>query len=288
METNPFIFPIFASLLLGLGVYLVVSTQYRPIVKWLGSRIDVYRGTYKGDFDALFMKVNLKKFAILHLALVVLIPLLILLLSGNLFFAFLLGILTFAAPKIHLSRQKKKRLERLNLQLLDGLGLVANALRAGLTLPQAFQNVANQMVPPINEEIQLMLREYKLGISFDAALKAMAQRVPTPNMEIFVSSILISRRTGGDIAEVLERMGESMKEIFRLEGKISALTSQGKAQGMVLGLLPFFLGVVLYFMDKTMILPLVTTPQGYAICMVIVLFWAIGIFFIWKIVNVEV
>ena len=285
---NGGIYLISASLLLGLGIYLAVSTHYREFARRFKGFYASYTAQHKKLFDALFMRVDMKRFAAMHLSACVLVPLGVYYLVGGPGIALLCVPLVYLAPRIRLARKDKQRKEQLNVQIMDALGLIANALKAGLTLPKAFESVARQMMPPISEELSLMLREYKLGIPIDRAMMNMSRRVGTTNMEIFISSIVIARRSGGDIAAVLEKMGESMKEIYRLEGKISALTSQGKAQGFVLGLLPFFLGVVLYFMDKNMILPLLTTPQGYAICGVIALFWAIGIFFIWKIVNVEV
>ncbi len=285
---NAGIYLISGSLLLGLGIFLAVSTHYADIARRLKSFYAAYTHRHKKLFDALFMRVEMKRFAVMHLSACALIPLAMYYLVGGVGIALLTAPLVYVAPKIHLARKEKQRKERLNVQIMDALGLIANALKAGLTLPQAFESVTQQMMPPISEELSLMLREYKLGLPIDGAMMNMSERVGTTNMELFISSIVSARRSGGDIAMVLEKMGESMKEIFRLEGKISALTSQGKAQGFVLGLLPFFLGVVLYFMDKNMIVPLLTTPQGYAICGVIALFWAIGIFFIWKIVNVEV
>ncbi len=282
------IYLISGSLLLALGIYLAVSTHYKEFERRLKSFYVSYAAQHKTLFDALFMRVDMKRFAVMHLSACALMPLGAYYLLNSTVLAVLSVPLVYMAPRFQMARKNKQRKEQLSVQIMDALGLIANALKAGLTLPKAFESVANQMMPPISEELSLMLREYKLGIPIDKAMLNMSERVGTTNMEIFITSIVIARRSGGDIAAVLEKMGESMKEIYRLEGKISALTSQGKAQGFVLGLLPFFLGVVLYFMDKNMILPLLTTPQGYAICGVILLFWAIGIFFIWKIVNVEV
>lgn len=285
---DPIVFVWIASLLVGVTVFVLALTRYRTFLAWFEGKKKNYLAYYREAFEFLFIRASLNRFAVMHLSMCILIPGLFYYLSGSLFLFLLTAPLVYIAPRFQLNRRKKKRLEQLNLQIMDALGLIANALKAGLTLPRAFDSVAVQMMPPISEEISLMLREYRLGIPLDAALTNMARRIPSTNMEIFISSILISRRSGGDIARVLEKMAEAMKEIFRLEGKINALTSQGRAQGFVLGLLPFFLGVILYFMDKNMILPLITTPQGYVICGIIAIFWMIGIFFIWKIVNVEV
>lgn len=282
------LYSIGASLLVGLACFIVTYTFFQFLVKKYISIKHAYIAEYSGIFESQFIQVDIKRFAVIHLSLCLLFPALIYLLTQKFLLAIIVTVITFLGPKIHMARKQKQRLERLDIQIMNALGLIGNALKAGLTLPQAFENVCQQMAPPISDEFKLLLREYKLGISFDEALSNFAKRIPSTNADTFVSSILTSRKSGGDIAEVLEKMADSMKEIFRLEGKIDALTSQGKAQGLVLGGLPFFLGLVLYYLDKTMIVPLLTTPEGYAICCVIVLFWAIGIFFIWKIINVEV
>lgn len=282
------ILSIAASVLFGFVCFLFMYVFFNAIyTRYLLYRTS-YMRKYKEIFDSLFMKVNLEKFATYHMILTLVIPVGIYFLTGKLFLAVLLGVVTYMAPRLRLMKLKRKRLERLDMQILNALGLIGNALKAGLTLSQAFNNVKEQMSPPISDEFSLILREYSFGIPFDTALMNFTKRVPSNNVDTFVSSILTSRKSGGDIAEVLEKMGDSMKEIFRLEGKIDALTSQGKAQAFVLGGLPFGFGLILYFIDPTMIVPLITTPQGYAICIVIGIFWAIGMFFIWKIINVEV
>jgi tight adherence protein B len=282
------VFAAAGSLLLGAAVFLLVRVHHEGIWRVCRRGYASYIAPYRLAFDRLFMPVHLPRFAVIHLGSAVALVLLAFLATGAVTLSAMLGALVYFLPRFVLWRREKKRRERLDLQVMDALGLVANALKAGLTLPQAFENAARQISPPISEELSLMLREYRLGVPLDDALENMSRRITSTNLSIFVSAILISRRTGGNVAEVLETMSSSMKEIFRLEGKIDAMTSQGKAQGLVLGMLPIALGVILYYLDPTMIVPLLTTPQGYAICSAIVVSWAIGLFFIWKIISVEV
>lgn len=198
------------------------------------------------------------------------------------------GLIGYFLPKIVLRLAKRKRLKKFDEQLVDGLTTLSNSLKAGFSLVQALEMLAREMNPPISQEFGLMLRENKLGIPLDKALQNMTERIPSNNLDLVVTSIVIARTAGGNLAEIFDQIATTVREISRLEGKIDALTAQGKLQGIVIGSLPLLLGYLIYLMDPSMMSTLWNDPIGWGIIGVIVLFEAIGAFFIWKIVSIDI
>ncbi|MFC1850988.1 type II secretion system F family protein [candidate division CSSED10-310 bacterium] len=198
------------------------------------------------------------------------------------------GIVGFFIPKAVLKIAKNKRLKRFDSQLVDGLSTLSNSLKAGFSLVQALEMLAREMNPPISQEFGLMLRENKLGIPLDKALMNMTERIPSNNLELVVTSIIIARTAGGNLAEIFDQIASTVREISRLEGKIDALTAQGKLQGWILGSLPVALGYLIYVLDEEMMSTLWVDPLGWGIIGIIVLFETIGGFFIWRIVSIDI
>jgi len=196
--------------------------------------------------------------------------------------------LGYFIPKAFLMATAKKRAEKLELQLIDALHVLANSVSAGLTLTQACEVVVKQLTPPVSQEFGLLVNENRLGVPLDQAMENMAKRIKSNNFDLLVTSIVIARQTGGNIAEIFKQLAESIKEIMRLEGKVKALTAQGKMQGFVLGGLPFGITAIMYGISPEMISPLFTTVQGSFILVLAFIFWAIGIYLVRKVINVDI
>jgi len=210
------------------------------------------------------------------------------LLFDSVLFLILFGILGYFLPKMFLYYTARKRAEKLEVQLVDALYVLANSVSAGLTLPQACEVVSKQLMPPVSQEFALLVNEIRLGVPFDKALENMAERLKSNNFDLLVTAILISRQTGGNISEIFKKLAESIKEIMRLEAKIKALTAQGRMQAVVLGGMPFALAVVLASISPDLMQPLFNTPQGTFILFIAAIFWLLGIFFLRKVINVDI
>lgn len=203
-------------------------------------------------------------------------------------FTIIAGIIGYFIPRIILRIAKNKRLKKFDEQLVDGLSTLSNSLKAGFSLVQALEMLAREMNPPISQEFGLMLRENKLGVPLDKALQNMTERIPSNNLDLVVTSIVIARTAGGNLAEIFDQIASTVREISRLEGKIDALTAQGKLQGLVIGSLPIGLGYLIYLLDPEMMGTLWEDPIGWGIIGIIVLFEVIGGFFIWKIISIDI
>src|SRR3954454_25247126 len=148
----------------------------------------------------------------------------------------------FFLPIIMVKHYRKPRIKKFNVQLVDALQAMANAFKAGLTFPQAIEHVAREAMPPLSQEFGLFVKEVKLGVPLEEALINMAKRVGSDDLELTVTSTNIARQLGGNMAEMFETISATIRERFRLEGKIAALTSQGKLQGWIVASLPLWIG----------------------------------------------
>src|SRR5262249_4864661 len=147
----------------------------------------------------------------------------------------------FSLPWIWLLWKRKKRLAKFAAQLPDALELVARALRAGHSLAAGMHVVAEEMPAPIADEFGRVFEEQNLGVPIEDSLRHLADRVPNLDLRFFVTSVCIQRQTGGDLAEILDKIGYVVRERFRILGQVKALTGEGRLSGVVLIALPFAL-----------------------------------------------
>lgn len=209
------------------------------------------------------------------------------LLSQDVFWALLLGMGGLVAPKIFLNNLKAKRLKQLNFQIGDALITIANSLRAGFGFMQAMDLVSKEMPDPIAAEFRRALREIQLGATMDYALLTMAQRVQSEDLDLVVTAVLVQRQVGGNLAEVLENISETIRDRIRLAGEIKTLTAQGKISGIIIGLLPICLFVILFLINRDYALILFKHQVGLVLIASGFISQAIGFILIKRIVNIE-
>ena len=194
----------------------------------------------------------------------------------------------FFLPMLMVKHYRKRRIKKFNVQLVDALQAMANAFKAGLTFPQAIEHVAREAMPPLSQEFGLFVKEVKLGVPLEEALINMAKRVGSDDLELVVVSTNIARMLGGNMAEMFETISTVIRERFRLEGKIDALTSQGKLQGWIVASMPAVLGMVLNAMRPDLMEPMMDHIFGYILVTVIAIMELLGILIIRRIVNIDI
>ncbi len=194
----------------------------------------------------------------------------------------------FFLPIILVKHYRKRRIKKFNVQLVDALQAMANAFKAGLTFPQAIEHVAREAMPPLSQEFGLFVKEVKLGVPLEEALINMAKRVGSDDLELVVVSTNIARQLGGNMAEMFETISTVIRERFRLEGKIDALTSQGKLQGWIVASMPAVLGMVLNSMRPDLMEPMMNHIFGYILVTLIAIMEVLGILIIRRIVNIDI
>ncbi len=194
----------------------------------------------------------------------------------------------FFVPMILVKHYRKRRIKKFNNQLVDALQAMANAFKAGLTFPQAIEHIAREAQPPLSQEFSLFVKEIKLGVPLEEALVNMGKRVGSDDLELVVVSTNIARQLGGNMAEMFETISSTIRERFRLEGKIDALTAQGKLQGWIVASMPAVLGVVLNSMRPDLMQPMLNHLFGYALVALICVMEALGVLLIRRIVNIDI
>ncbi len=200
----------------------------------------------------------------------------------------LMGLLGFMGPILFVKWYRAKRMRMFNTQLVDALQAMANAFKAGLTFPQAIEYVAKEAPNPLGQEFSLFVKEVKLGVQLEDALVNMAERVKSDDLELVVVSTNIARQLGGNMAEMFETISATIRERFRLEGKIAATVAQGKMQGWVVAMMPLALVVLLNFMRPDLMEPMLDHLFGVILVIMIIIAELLGIFIIRKIVNIDI
>lgn len=192
------------------------------------------------------------------------------------------------APKIYVKRKLKKRIEKLEDQLLDTLTMLSGALKAGLSLPQAFEVVLEDMASPMKEELEQILNLNRLGQPMEEALERLVQRVPTENVEILVTSVVTLSETGGNLAEAFDSIVNTINERERVREKIKSMTALGEYQGLIAALSPIVFIGLLYFMNPDIAMSLLNTVPGWIILGIAITLDILGYFLMKKIATIKV
>jgi len=195
--------------------------------------------------------------------------------------------MAYWGPEIYIIFLRRRRRAEFGEQLVDGLVLMANGLHSGFTLQQAIDMLIEEMPAPISQEFDLIRREYRVGVELDEALKNCVKRTKDEDLALVVTAIQITRQLGGNLAEVFGRIVAMVRERKVLKGKADALTSEGKMQAIVVGLLPYGFMFAMTKVNPDLMQLMWTTLPGI-ICLVgVVLLDAIGYLWVLKIANVE-
>lgn len=193
-----------------------------------------------------------------------------------------------ALPNLLLRRAQVRRLHAFNAQIADALVIMANTLRAGFGFLQAMEVVRREMPPPISKEFGQALAEMNLGIPTEEALMNLARRIKSDDLELVITAVVIQRTVGGNLASILDTIAETIRERVRIKGEIRALTAQGRISGLIIGLLPVGLALLLFFISPGYLSFLWSTPTGLTLAGVAVGAEILGALAINKIVNIKV
>jgi tight adherence protein B len=204
------------------------------------------------------------------------------------FLAPLAGIAVFFVVFMVVLFLRRRRLNKFASQLPDALELVARALRAGHSLQAGMHVVGEEMPLPIAEEFGRVYEEQNLGISMEDSLLGVCERIPNLDLRFFVTSVLIQRQTGGDLAEILDKIGYVVRERYRILGQVKALTGEGRLSGVVLIALPFVLFLVMLHIKPDYVSKLWTHPLGVKMSIFGIVTQILGAIVIKKIVNIKV
>jgi tight adherence protein B len=174
--------------------------------------------------------------------------------GGRLVLAVALGVLGYMLPPIYVRNRKNRRLRSFNAQLADTIQLLSSALRSGYSLLQAMELVAREGPAPVNGEFERVVREVGLGLSPEEALANLVRRMQSDDLELMVTAINVQREVGGNLAEVLDSIANTIRERVKLKGEIRVLTAQQQYSGYIIGLLPVGLSLILFIINPSYML----------------------------------
>jgi tight adherence protein B len=200
----------------------------------------------------------------------------------------LVGLLLGSVPLLWVLLRRRKRLRAFAAQLPDALEMIARSLRAGQSLGFGMSMISTEMGSPIAKEFGRVFEEQNLGIPMEDTLDGLTNRIPNLDLKFFVTAVVLQRQTGGDLAEILDKIGSLIRERFRIWGQVQALTGEGRLSGVVLLALPVVLFLAVYQLNPGYISLLFTDPLGKKMLGVAIFMQIIGALVIRKIVNIKV
>lgn len=228
------------------------------------------------------------EFFVISLGTMLLITVIFLLLSaGNIFMGLIGLVIGYLIPHIILNMKISSRIKAFNAQIADSLVLISSSLRSGYSFMQSIEMVGKEMEPPISVEFYRVLREINLGVTTDDAMNRMASRINSPDLDLVVTAVLVQRQVGGNLAEILDNIANTIRERVKIKGHVRTLTAQGRMSGVIIGLLPIVLCVIIFLINPDYIYPLFTQPIGQMMICLAIVAEIIGMLFIRDIVNIR-
>lgn len=198
------------------------------------------------------------------------------------------GVLGTWLPVKFLAFKKRRRIAKFEKQLPEALELLARGLKAGHAFVAGLQLVAEEMPSPIGPEFFITFKEQNHGLDLNDALLNLCRRVDLQDLRFFTTAVMIQRETGGNLADILDKIAALIRERFKLRNQVKALTAEGRLSGIVLTLLPVATALGLLFMNPSYIMLLWQTPKGRMMAMIAMVFQALGIYSIHRIVKIKV
>ena len=196
--------------------------------------------------------------------------------------------LSYLGPHwVELSRERKRK-ATFDAKILDLTMGLANAMKAGMALPQALEKVSEQLGGVMRDEITVMLREYRLGMGMTDSIDRLVERMPCEDMRLLSSAVRLSTQTGGSLVDVMEQLVDTIRNRTEFQQKLKTLTAQGKFEAMAMASAPLAAFVLLYLCQPDLMQPLVTTTKGWIAIGIALVLEIIGFVVIKKIVTIEV
>jgi tight adherence protein B len=282
-------------IIIGISVFVYTYVNSMKLFSWVDEQTYGSRDYIMKKFEVMFIEIEPHKITI-----------------GLIFMSFGLGIITFSViallgklilacvagvfvlivgwkiPRPIVNFFEKKRTKLYQLQMVDALNLLANGLRAGLTMPQAIGMVVDEMPAPVSQEFNLVLQQAKIGVPLDEALENLKKRVYTEDNEMFVTSVNILRETGGNLAETFDTIVLVIRERVRLQLKIDTYVASGRIQAYIIGAMPFLMMLMFGSGDPDYFPMLFGTALGIVALLVICGMVALGMWIILKIIDIKV
>jgi tight adherence protein B len=268
-----------------LCAWLLIASRAQD---YLDNYKETFTNTASGNMADMFLFVDPNMLFMMNIVAIAILPSLTWLVFRDIPSTSAVLVIVILLPSMFYKSMRKKRLKRFEVQLPDGLTMVSGSMRAGASLNIALESLVKEMPAPLSQEFELFLKEQRLGVDFDDSMTKMEERIPLQDFAMLVTALRINREVGGNLAETMETLAQTLRLKASMEGKIDSLTAQGKLQGIVMTGLPVLLGVLLNIMEPEAMSKLWTTTIGWAILALIIVMLAMGYFMIRKITSIDV
>jgi len=276
-----------ALVMLLAAVVIGIRAMYEDLSQWWLRRIHTYASWLTMEFESMFEAMTIDR-AYRFITITILGSFAFGLLLGGIFAAFIFAAAGYFIPWVIVTYLHHRRLGNIDDQLVDALLLMANALKAGLSLQQALELVAREMKPPISDEFGRLIKEIHLGRLTDDALRRFAERVPLEDVRLAVDSILTLRETGGNLSETFQVIAHTIVERTKVQGKIKAMTAQGMSQGILICLFPIVMMLLFTFIDPNYMRPFFHSALGLLMLVAVFILDGAGLWLMFKLVKVDV
>lgn len=279
--------------LVGITVFVVAYLWSDRVINWLHRRSLGQREEVLRLLELMFVETDRRRVTLMMLsasfgfgALVFLVfwpNLLLGTIAGG-----VITMLMWSVPKLLVQSMYERRCSAFVNQMIDGMTIMANGVKAGLSVQQSMERVADNMPNPMSQEFGLVLSQMRLGRSMQDSLNDLGMRIPRPDVQMFVTAVNILQETGGNLAETFQTIVYTVRERQKVEKKIEALTAQGLTQGIIITCVPFALLVVFFFVDPGYVRPMFTTTLGWIALFAMLTLQVIGGLMIKKVVKINV
>ncbi len=207
---------------------------------------------------------------------------------GKPLLAVVLAVVLAAVPWVVLRMAAKRRVSKIQKQLVEMLVMMSNALKAGFGLMQAVDQTGRQLESPIADELKQLIRDTQVGSTVEEAVVDWGKRIGSYDLEIIVTAILVQRNVGGNLSEILDNTAHTIRERERIQGEIATLTAEGKISGMVIGALPPLVALGFFLLNREYMMLLVTDPIGRLVLATALVMEVIGALLIKKIISIDI
>lgn len=270
-----------------LAVLVGVAFLWEPILTGVRRRWRRYEAWANANLKAIYSPLRARDFALRHAG-AALAGLLLGVLLGSFAYGVVLAIFVGYLPVMWLERERIRRKKALEAQLDASLQSMANTILVTQNLVDAFAAIAQHFDPPISQEADILVKQVRLGTPIDDALRDLAQRCQSRNVDAIVTALTVGRQTGGELPKVLETTASVLRETMRVEGVMEAKTSEGKAQVVVMGMMPVIFGGALQLIDPEWMRPLFSDPIGWGVLTFACLLELVGLIMVRKLTTIEV
>jgi tight adherence protein B len=233
------------------------------------------------------IKIPIQTFVLMWLCVTIIIPAVLKIVGVSNIICVIMAFVIAFGPILYIRQKKKNRKKKLEGQLVEAIGVMSNALKAGHSFQTAMKNIAEDMEAPISEEFGRVFKETQRGMTLEESMNRMVSRTGSEDLNMICTAIIIQRKVGGNLAEVLEKISETVQSRIGLKAEIKTRTSSGRLSGYIVGALPILLLIIMTVLNKDYASTLFYTKAGNYMLIAGVVLEFIGFIAIKKIVSIK-